>query len=86
MARFLSPRISMLHFADEIELVPFDQPLQIPQGMSPIPRAQSPVNGHSNTPTAGVLTSAADIELTSDVHGYSTRLRRHPLPLFHPAA
>ena len=86
MARFPSNRISMLHFADEIELVPFDQPLPIPEGMSPITRVESSDNGPS-APTKGwVMASSSDSVLRSVAFGHSNPLRRNLLPLFHPAA
>jgi len=86
MARFPSNRISMLHFADEIELVPFDQPLPIPEGMSPITHVELSDNGTS-APTKGrVMASSSDSILGPGVCGYSNPLRQNHPPLFHPAA
>jgi hypothetical protein len=86
MARFPSNRISMLHFADEIELVPFDQPLPIPEGMSPITHVESADNSPSTPISSGFITSSSDSLLRSGAFGYSNPLRRNLLPLFHPAA
>lgn len=86
MARFALPRISMLHFADEIELVPFDQPLQIPEGMSPIGRTPASGNNITTLAHAAVSNASNESELTSGVGDCSAGIRSHLLPLFNPAA
>jgi hypothetical protein len=76
----------MLQFADEIELVPFDQPLQIPEGMSPIGRTAASGNNITTPAHTAVSNASNESKLTSAVRDCSAGIRGHLLPLFNPAA
>lgn len=65
----------MLRFADEIELVPFDQPLLLPEGMSPIRHAHQV---EAMTPDDSVKAPG--------VHAHISPFESPLIPLFHPAA
>jgi len=75
----------MLLFADEIELVPFDQPLQLPEGMSPIGRAPSDEASAPHPARVGESASAQN-SLASVVCEQLTPFYSHRTPLFNPAA
>lgn len=86
MPRYPSPQISLLRFADEIELVPFDQPLQLSEGMFPVGRTPSTKNETSSPAYDGAMNSSAKSESSPVVSDYSSPFRAHILPLFNPAA